>query len=138
MIAARIGGIASVQLTHRLIVFRRANPGGGLTRNRLDGGRGYCCAVVTMVSGSRLDREWRISTPIIEADIRHSRQLRLSVPRAAEVSPTEGVYVAATKARPATAEPVKRTAARSSTTAGAKGSTAKSSNLTLVHVYQYD
>jgi hypothetical protein len=36
MTAARLGGIASVQLTHRLIVFRRANPGGGLTRNRLD------------------------------------------------------------------------------------------------------
>ena len=35
MIAARLGGIASVQLTHRLVVFRRANPGGGLTRNRL-------------------------------------------------------------------------------------------------------
>ena len=36
--------------------------------------------------------------------------------------------MAATKARPATAEPVKRTAAKSSATAGAKGSTAKSSN----------
>jgi hypothetical protein len=36
MIAARLGGLASVQLTHRLNVFRRANPGGGLTRNRLD------------------------------------------------------------------------------------------------------
>jgi hypothetical protein len=34
MIAARLGGIASVQLTHRLIVFRRANPGGGLTRQK--------------------------------------------------------------------------------------------------------
>ncbi len=32
MIAMRLGDIASVQLTHRLIVFRRANPGGGLTR----------------------------------------------------------------------------------------------------------
>jgi RNA polymerase primary sigma factor len=36
--------------------------------------------------------------------------------------------VAATKARPATEEPAKRTAAKSSATAGAKGSTAKSSN----------
>ena len=43
------------------------------------------------------------------------------------MSPTEGVFVAATKARPATEEPVKRTAAKSSATAGAKGST-KSSN----------
>jgi RNA polymerase primary sigma factor len=50
------------------------------------------------------------------------------MPRAPEVSPTEGVYVAATKARPATQEPAKRTAAKSSATAGAKGSTAKSSN----------
>ena len=50
------------------------------------------------------------------------------MPRAPEVSPTEGVYVAATKARPATEEPVKRTAAKSSATARAKGSTAKSSN----------
>jgi RNA polymerase primary sigma factor len=44
------------------------------------------------------------------------------------VSPTEGVYVAATKARPATEEPVKRTAAKSPATAGAKGSAAKSAN----------
>ena len=44
------------------------------------------------------------------------------------MSPTEGVYVAATKARPATEEPVKRTAAKSPATAGAKGSAAKSAN----------
>jgi RNA polymerase primary sigma factor len=44
------------------------------------------------------------------------------------VSPTEGVYVAATKARPATEELVKRTAAKSPATAGAKGSAAKSAN----------
>ena len=50
------------------------------------------------------------------------------MPRAPEVSPTEGVYVAATKARPATKEPVKRTAAKSPATAGAKGSAAKSAN----------
>jgi RNA polymerase primary sigma factor len=50
------------------------------------------------------------------------------MPRAPEVSPTEGVYVAATKARPATEEPVKRTAAKSHATAGAKGSSAKSAN----------
>jgi RNA polymerase primary sigma factor len=50
------------------------------------------------------------------------------MPRAPEVSPTEGVYVAATKARSATEEPVKRTAAKSAATAGAKGSTAKSAN----------
>jgi RNA polymerase primary sigma factor len=50
------------------------------------------------------------------------------MPRAPEVSPTEGVYVAATKARPATEEPVKRTAAKSPATAGAKGSAAKSAN----------
>jgi hypothetical protein len=31
MIAARLGGIASVQLTYRVIVFRRANPRGRLT-----------------------------------------------------------------------------------------------------------
>jgi RNA polymerase primary sigma factor len=41
---------------------------------------------------------------------------------------TEGVYVAATKARSASEAPAKRTAAKSSATAGAKGSTAKSSN----------
>jgi RNA polymerase primary sigma factor len=50
------------------------------------------------------------------------------MPRTPEVSPTEGVYVAATKARAATAEPVKRTAAKSAATARAKGSTAKSAN----------
>jgi RNA polymerase primary sigma factor len=50
------------------------------------------------------------------------------MPRAPEVSPTEGVYVAATKARSATEEPVKRTAAKSHATAGAKGSSAKSAN----------
>jgi RNA polymerase primary sigma factor len=50
------------------------------------------------------------------------------MPRPPEVSPTEGVYVAATKARPATEEPVKRTAAKSPATAGAKGSAAKSAN----------
>jgi RNA polymerase primary sigma factor len=50
------------------------------------------------------------------------------MPRAPEVSPTEGVYVAATKARPATDKPVKRTAAKSPATARAKGSTAKSAN----------
>jgi len=50
------------------------------------------------------------------------------MPRAPEVSPTEGVYVAATKARPATEEPVKRTAAKSHATAGAKGSSAKTAN----------
>jgi RNA polymerase primary sigma factor len=44
------------------------------------------------------------------------------------VSPTEGVYVAATKARSATKEPVKRTAAKPPATAGAKGSAAKSTN----------
>jgi RNA polymerase primary sigma factor len=50
------------------------------------------------------------------------------MPRPPEVSPTEGVYVAATKARPATEEPVKRPAAKSPATAGAKGSAAKSAN----------
>jgi RNA polymerase primary sigma factor len=50
------------------------------------------------------------------------------MPRAPEVSPTEGVYVAATKARPATEEPVKRTAAKSHASAGAKRSSAKSAN----------
>jgi RNA polymerase primary sigma factor len=49
------------------------------------------------------------------------------MPRAPEVSPTEGVYVAATKARPATEEPVKRTAAKSPA-AGAKDSATKSAN----------
>ena len=44
------------------------------------------------------------------------------------MSPTEGVYVAATKARPATDEPVKRTAAKSPTSAGAKRSSAKPTN----------
>jgi RNA polymerase primary sigma factor len=44
------------------------------------------------------------------------------------VSPTEGVYVAATKARPATDEPVKRTATKSPAKAGAKRSAAKSAN----------
>ncbi|MDT5352898.1 MAG: polymerase primary sigma factor [Mycobacterium sp.] len=44
------------------------------------------------------------------------------------MSPTEGVYVAATKARPATDEPVKRTAAKSPANARAKRSSAKSTN----------
>ena len=44
------------------------------------------------------------------------------------MSPTEGVYVAATKARPATDEPVKRTAAKSPANAGAKRASAKSTN----------
>lgn len=33
MIAAWLGGAWSVQLAHRLIAFRRAQPGGGLIRN---------------------------------------------------------------------------------------------------------
>src|ERR1700759_877865 len=49
------------------------------------------------------------------------------MPRAPEVSPTEGGFVAATKARPGTKEPVKRPAAKSPA-AGAKGSAAKSAN----------
>jgi RNA polymerase primary sigma factor len=44
------------------------------------------------------------------------------------VSHTEGVYVAATKARPATDEPVKRTAAKSPASAGANRSSAKPTN----------
>jgi RNA polymerase primary sigma factor len=44
------------------------------------------------------------------------------------VSPTEGVYVAASKASPATDEPAKRTAAKSTATAGAKRSPAKSAS----------
>ena len=44
------------------------------------------------------------------------------------MSPTEGVYVAATKARPATDEPVKRTAAKSPASAGVKRPAAKSAN----------
>jgi RNA polymerase primary sigma factor len=50
------------------------------------------------------------------------------MPRAPEVSPTEGVYVAATKARPATDEPVKRTATKAPTSAGARRSPAKPTN----------
>jgi len=42
------------------------------------------------------------------------------------VSPTEGVYVAATKASPSTDEPVKRTATKAPAKAGAKRSAAKS------------
>ena len=50
------------------------------------------------------------------------------MPKAPEVSPTEGVYVAATKARPATDEPVKRTAAKSPASARVKRPAAKSAN----------
>jgi RNA polymerase primary sigma factor len=50
------------------------------------------------------------------------------MPRAPEVSSTEGVYVAATKARPATDEPVKRTAAKAPASSPAKRSPAKSAN----------
>src|SRR5271163_3068637 len=50
------------------------------------------------------------------------------MPRAPEVSSTEGVYVAATKARPATEEPVKRTAAKSPAGSPAKRSPAKAAN----------
>src|ERR1700751_1043025 len=49
------------------------------------------------------------------------------MPRAPEVSPTEGVFVAATKARPAPEEPGKRPAPKPPA-AGAKGSSAKSAN----------
>ncbi len=49
-------------------------------------------------------------------------------PRAPEVDPTEGMYVAATKASPSTDEPVKRTAAKSPAKAGAKRAPAKSAN----------
>jgi RNA polymerase primary sigma factor len=49
-------------------------------------------------------------------------------PRAPEVSPTEGVYVAASKASPATDEPAKRTAAKSTATAAAKRTAAKSAS----------
>jgi RNA polymerase primary sigma factor len=44
------------------------------------------------------------------------------------VSPTEGVYVAATKASPSTDEPVKRTATKAPAKAGAKRSAARSSS----------
>ncbi|HYY02036.1 MAG TPA: RNA polymerase sigma factor [Mycobacterium sp.] len=44
------------------------------------------------------------------------------------MSSTEGVYVAATKARPATEEPVKRTAAKSPASSPAKRSPAKAAN----------
>jgi RNA polymerase primary sigma factor len=50
------------------------------------------------------------------------------MPAAPEESSTEGVYVAATKARPATDEPVKRTAAKSPAGAPAKRSPAKATN----------
>jgi RNA polymerase primary sigma factor len=50
------------------------------------------------------------------------------MPRAPEASPTEGVYVAATKARPATDEPVTRPAAKAPASAGAKSSPAKGPN----------
>ena len=50
------------------------------------------------------------------------------MPTAPEASSTEGVYVAATKARPATDEPVKRTAAKSPASAPAKRSPAKATN----------
>ena len=44
------------------------------------------------------------------------------------MSPTEGVYVAATKASPSTDEPVKRTTTKSPAKAGAKRAAAKSAN----------
>jgi RNA polymerase primary sigma factor len=44
------------------------------------------------------------------------------------VSPTEGVYVAASKASPATDEPAKRTAAKPTASAGAKRTAAKSAS----------
>ncbi|MDT5205302.1 MAG: polymerase primary sigma factor, partial [Mycobacterium sp.] len=50
------------------------------------------------------------------------------MPTAPEESSTEGDYVAATKARPATDEPVKRTAAKSPASAPAKRSPAKATN----------
>jgi RNA polymerase primary sigma factor len=50
------------------------------------------------------------------------------MPTAPDSSSTEGVYVAATKARPATDEPVKRTATKSPASAPAKRSPAKATN----------
>jgi RNA polymerase primary sigma factor len=50
------------------------------------------------------------------------------MPAAPEESSTEGVYVAATKARPAADEPVKRTATKSPASAPAKRSPAKATN----------
>ncbi len=50
------------------------------------------------------------------------------MPAAPEESSTEGVYVAATKARPAADEPVKRTATKSPASAPAKRSPAKPTN----------
>ncbi|WP_428340482.1 RNA polymerase sigma factor [Mycobacterium sp.] len=50
------------------------------------------------------------------------------MPTAPEASSTEGVYVAATKARPATDEPVKRTAAKSPASAPTKRTPAKATN----------
>jgi RNA polymerase primary sigma factor len=50
------------------------------------------------------------------------------MPTAPEESSTEGVYVAATKARPATDEPVKRTAAKSPASAPTKRSPVKATN----------
>ena len=53
-----------------------------------------------------------VSRAEINADIRHSRHFSVAHARATESSKTERVYVAATKASPATDEPVKRTATK--------------------------
>ena len=85
-----------------------------------------------MVNGGRPTDSGEISTLSINADIRHSRHFRSDAcPDPPEVSPTERVYVAATKASPATEEPVKRTATKapaSPAKAGAKRAAAKSAN----------
>jgi RNA polymerase primary sigma factor len=82
-----------------------------------------------MVSGSsRLtdsgEYSRRLSTPT--SDIADT--FGNACPRAPEVSPTEGVYVAASKASAATDEPAKRTAAKSPANAGAKRAAAKSAS----------
>lgn len=81
-----------------------------------------------MVVGGRPTDSARVLTLISTPTFDIADTFGYACPDPPEVSPTEGVYVAATKASPATDEPVKRTATKSPAKAPAKRSPAKAAN----------
>jgi len=81
-----------------------------------------------MVVGGRPTDSERVLTLISTPTFDIADTFGYACPDPPEVSPTEGVYVAATKASPATDEPVKRTATKSPAKAPAKRSPAKAAN----------
>ncbi|SOJ54555.1 RNA polymerase sigma factor SigA [Mycobacterium simulans] len=81
-----------------------------------------------MVVGGRPTDSARVFTLISTPTFDIADTFGQACPNPPEVSPTEGVYVAATKASPATDEAVKRTATKSPAKAPAKRTPAKAAN----------